>query len=1111
MKQRDRTFNRGHGAVLPGENDKVRDNLLLKADVNFLYGLLEKARMERDEHLTVIARMRANIASKDEVISNAVIARNKEKRLFERALDRAGSGYRADNESLRRECADLRGSLGDAVKALNRAKTAMEGDDVYQNLLRKWLHITMNIALSTTSTGKERLAAMIDETCATLPSMAAVRDTMLDASGHTVGEMWKDVFVGKPSVKKVVSTTSIATSPEKTGTSTETGMSTSSSSSHPVPPKNQAPSKLASSSHRATTIKRGATTSTSSKSLGSSSGKSPGLLKRLSKRFSLNKGKGKNKGKSKSNHSNDEGGDDNVEHEDGSEGEDEVLINKETEDAGEDKHVEGGEEVHDVVRATEPPQIVMTTASEPASTLTSTSTTTPISPLQPRNTIPAPRPQMNGKPETETRSIQGTEKELETTKATINDTKAGVRLIRRISVGLGLVKSDDQLKKEEERQKTAELKKNEEIEKERQRLEEKAKKSVEQERQRAAEDEKKEKEKLRLRQEEERKRAEEEEKKRAEEEARKRAEEEEKKRAEEEEEEARKRAQDEERKRAEEEEKEKVRLQKEEEEKKRIEDERRRQEEVNKANETLEHQEERKKATDENEKEKTRLREQEEAQQKDKKNSTEAVDPMEAYVNRTTAASTTPKSRPSDSQSATEKSDPLKPYTNRDIQKTPTESKDHVESSSLKLNSDTTEAAPTQAAILAPTEAVHTPVDMPTPVPTPLATLKVNEELPPGVSPSKFEVGGRIVSRHKSGSLIWSTIVKKSLSSDKKTWKYKVKFDEGPEIGAESWLKESGLMESKESLTSNLSVSVPTTPMTAGGGPVTSTIRLDKPNVSSAPSMGQSLDGSKYENGGRIAFRSKQGVLVWGLIVKKALSSDGKTWKYKVTPQEGPDMGTEMWIKEQGVFADKEAISSTVAPPITPRPNNTANVPGEGGLYAVSQRLVAKYKGNLVWVQVNNKTLSSDQKTWKYNVTVQDGADVGTVLWLKEQGLFLSMSTASAHSSSAPGSTPATPSVSTAIQSAPPERKMSVKGGPRRASVQRKMSRRVSARTPVIPAKYQIGDKLFVKITGRGMKKGVVLEMRPTALGNAWQYNLQVSGDTEGTWINETDVKTKMK
>ena len=65
------------------EEERGVDDAMLKADINFLYGLLEKAKIERDEHLAIIARMRAIISSKDMVLTSAVKARNTEKRQFE--------------------------------------------------------------------------------------------------------------------------------------------------------------------------------------------------------------------------------------------------------------------------------------------------------------------------------------------------------------------------------------------------------------------------------------------------------------------------------------------------------------------------------------------------------------------------------------------------------------------------------------------------------------------------------------------------------------------------------------------------------------------------------------------------------------------------------------------------------------------------------------------------------------------------------------------------------------------------------------------------------------------------------------------------------------------
>jgi len=74
-------------------SDLLQDTAVLKADVNFLYGLLEKARIERDEHLTVIARMRAACTSRDRVLADAVHSRNIEKKAFEEGLARERAAY----------------------------------------------------------------------------------------------------------------------------------------------------------------------------------------------------------------------------------------------------------------------------------------------------------------------------------------------------------------------------------------------------------------------------------------------------------------------------------------------------------------------------------------------------------------------------------------------------------------------------------------------------------------------------------------------------------------------------------------------------------------------------------------------------------------------------------------------------------------------------------------------------------------------------------------------------------------------------------------------------------------------------------------------------------
>ena len=69
------------GRMSRAEEGNMVDDAILKADINFLYGLLEKAKIEREEHLAIIARMRALIATKDNVLAGAVKARNKEKRV----------------------------------------------------------------------------------------------------------------------------------------------------------------------------------------------------------------------------------------------------------------------------------------------------------------------------------------------------------------------------------------------------------------------------------------------------------------------------------------------------------------------------------------------------------------------------------------------------------------------------------------------------------------------------------------------------------------------------------------------------------------------------------------------------------------------------------------------------------------------------------------------------------------------------------------------------------------------------------------------------------------------------------------------------------------------
>ena len=142
-------------------SDLMQETAVLKADVNFLYGLLEKARIERDEHLTVIARMRAAMASKDQVMGQAVEARNAEKAIFEAGLRKERAAYAAE------------------IGKRDQEKVAML--QAQEKYITKWVATVSQIALDINrEANKGRLEQLLKEAVDRFPDAKQVPPQLLE-------------------------------------------------------------------------------------------------------------------------------------------------------------------------------------------------------------------------------------------------------------------------------------------------------------------------------------------------------------------------------------------------------------------------------------------------------------------------------------------------------------------------------------------------------------------------------------------------------------------------------------------------------------------------------------------------------------------------------------------------------------------------------------------------------------------------------------------------------------------------------------------------------------------------------------------------------------------
>jgi hypothetical protein len=142
-------------------SDLMQETAVLKADVNFLYGLLEKARIERDEHLTVIARMRAAMASKDHVMGQAVESRNAEKTIFEAGLRKERAAYAEE--------------IGKRDREKNAILRAQE------KYITKWVATVSQIALDINrDANKTRLEQLLKEAVDRFPEAKQVPSRLLE-------------------------------------------------------------------------------------------------------------------------------------------------------------------------------------------------------------------------------------------------------------------------------------------------------------------------------------------------------------------------------------------------------------------------------------------------------------------------------------------------------------------------------------------------------------------------------------------------------------------------------------------------------------------------------------------------------------------------------------------------------------------------------------------------------------------------------------------------------------------------------------------------------------------------------------------------------------------
>ena len=305
-----------------------------------------------------------------------------------------------------------------------------------------------------------------------------------------------------------------------------------------------------------------------------------------------------------------------------------------------------------------------------------------------------------------------------------------------------------------------------------------------------------------------------------------------------------------------------------------------------------------------------------------------------------------------------------------------------------------------------------------------------------GPSPPRFAVGDKVVARAKTG-LASGIITRKNLGNDGVTYKYKIKLEEGMEAGCEVWLRANGVYADYDE---------------ANG------IKKD-PIVTNNTNDNTAGEGGKFNIDERVVARVKTG-LAFGTVVRKALSGDGVTYKYKIKLEEGPNTGSEMWLKEPGVFASKQeaqnrksggtqanqttAKTTIVAPLVTPGNSNDVTPSGSVASNATPKQTPAVAPASKPMARRPSRKKSIKKPT----VSIPSAAV----------------------------STAATPS--------------SGGGG------------------PIGKAKYKGDEKVLAKVEGK-MKKGVLSEVKEG--DGVWLYKILAENSDIPIWIKEQDIKTTMK
>ncbi len=308
-----------------------------------------------------------------------------------------------------------------------------------------------------------------------------------------------------------------------------------------------------------------------------------------------------------------------------------------------------------------------------------------------------------------------------------------------------------------------------------------------------------------------------------------------------------------------------------------------------------------------------------------------------------------------------------------------------------------------------------------------------------GPAPARFSVGDKVIARAKTG-LASGIITRKNLANDGVTYKYKIKLEEGMEAGCEVWLRANGVYADLDEANGIKKV------------PIAGT--TDKTDTNDG-------EGGRFNADDRVVARVKTG-LAFGIVVRKALSGDGVTYKYKIKLEEGPNAGTEIWLKEPGVFASKQEAqnrkSGGTAAAQTTGKNTITSPSGAAGGGSKDNTPTPSVAGS---VSSATKSASTTQPTMARRPSRRKS--------IKKTAVSVTKT-----ATSTPAATPA------ATASGPP------------SSV----------------AKYKGTEKVLAKVEGK-MKKGVLSEVK--AGEGVWLYKILVEHTDLPVWISEGDIKTTMR